>query len=152
MGIERGSTRSHCTENWLWKRLWTCRKRLRTELINYIHSGRKKFCCRSASHVKCESDGIINHGCNCNSLRTISLKFSQRCSGKHCQVKLRDLASLRKHTSDWRWQSSTWLKLLCDEPWGQGVVLTDGKDIAQNGIKMKLIYCSSFNDAGRNCV
>jgi hypothetical protein len=23
---ERGSTRSHCVENWLWKRLWTCRK------------------------------------------------------------------------------------------------------------------------------
>jgi hypothetical protein len=24
--IERGSTRSHCVENSLWKRLWTCRK------------------------------------------------------------------------------------------------------------------------------
>jgi hypothetical protein len=24
--IERGSTRSHCVENWLRKRLWTCRK------------------------------------------------------------------------------------------------------------------------------
>jgi len=24
--IERGSTRSHCLENWLWKRLWTFRK------------------------------------------------------------------------------------------------------------------------------
>jgi hypothetical protein len=23
---ERGSTRSHCVENLLWKRLWTCRK------------------------------------------------------------------------------------------------------------------------------
>ena len=25
--FERSSTRSHCVENWLWKRLWTCRKR-----------------------------------------------------------------------------------------------------------------------------
>jgi hypothetical protein len=24
--IERGSIRSHCVENWLWQRLWTCRK------------------------------------------------------------------------------------------------------------------------------
>jgi hypothetical protein len=24
--IERGSTRSHCVENWLWERLWTCRQ------------------------------------------------------------------------------------------------------------------------------
>jgi len=24
--IERGSTRSPSVENWLWKRLWTCRK------------------------------------------------------------------------------------------------------------------------------
>ena len=24
--IERGSTRPHCAEKWLWKRLWTCRK------------------------------------------------------------------------------------------------------------------------------
>jgi hypothetical protein len=24
--IERGSTRSHCLENWLWKRLWACRQ------------------------------------------------------------------------------------------------------------------------------
>jgi len=24
--IERGSTRSHCVENWLCKRLWTSRK------------------------------------------------------------------------------------------------------------------------------
>jgi len=25
-GIQRGSTRSHSMENWLWKRLWTCRE------------------------------------------------------------------------------------------------------------------------------
>ena len=25
--IERGSSRSHCVESSLWKRLWTCRKR-----------------------------------------------------------------------------------------------------------------------------
>jgi hypothetical protein len=24
--IERGNIRSHCVENWLWKKLWTCRK------------------------------------------------------------------------------------------------------------------------------
>jgi len=24
--LERGSTRSHSVENWLWKWLWTCRK------------------------------------------------------------------------------------------------------------------------------
>ena len=24
--VERGSTRSHCVENWLWKRLWACGK------------------------------------------------------------------------------------------------------------------------------
>jgi len=24
--IERRSTRSHCAENWIWKRLWTCLK------------------------------------------------------------------------------------------------------------------------------
>jgi len=24
--IERGSSRSHCVENWLLKRLWTCRE------------------------------------------------------------------------------------------------------------------------------
>jgi hypothetical protein len=24
--IERGSTRWHAVENWLWRRLWTCRK------------------------------------------------------------------------------------------------------------------------------
>jgi hypothetical protein len=24
--VNLGSTRSHCVENWLWKRLWTCRK------------------------------------------------------------------------------------------------------------------------------
>jgi len=50
--------------------------RLRSELINDIHSVRKKFCCRSAAHVKCESDGIINHECNCNSPRTISEVFT----------------------------------------------------------------------------
>ena len=26
MEIERGSTRSHTVENWLWKELWICRK------------------------------------------------------------------------------------------------------------------------------
>jgi len=25
LGTARGSTRSHCVENWLWKGLWTCR-------------------------------------------------------------------------------------------------------------------------------
>ena len=35
--IERGSTGSHCVENWLWKRLWTCRK---TDYgMNELHSG-----------------------------------------------------------------------------------------------------------------
>jgi hypothetical protein len=24
--MEREDTRSHCVENWLWKRLWACRK------------------------------------------------------------------------------------------------------------------------------
>jgi hypothetical protein len=26
LGTDRKSTRSHNLENWLWKRLWTCRK------------------------------------------------------------------------------------------------------------------------------
>ena len=24
--IERGTTGTHCAENWLWKRMWTCSK------------------------------------------------------------------------------------------------------------------------------
>ena len=31
--IERGNTRSHCVENWLWKTVWTCRQdRLRDDV------------------------------------------------------------------------------------------------------------------------
>ena len=26
LSFEGGSSRSHCVESWLWKRLWTCRK------------------------------------------------------------------------------------------------------------------------------
>jgi len=50
--------------------------RLSSELINDIYSVRKKFCCRGAAHVKCESESITNRGCNCNSPRTISEVFT----------------------------------------------------------------------------
>jgi len=49
---------------------------LSNELISDIHSVRTKFCCTSASHVKCESEGVINHGCNCNSPRSVSEVFT----------------------------------------------------------------------------
>ena len=37
--IEGGSTRSHCVENCLWKRLWTCRKAVYV-LLEYLQTGR----------------------------------------------------------------------------------------------------------------
>jgi hypothetical protein len=78
-----------------------------TQWNNVIYSVRKKFCCRSCPHVKCESKGVINHGCNCNSPRTISEDFTALLLWKHCRVALYNLAALRKHTSGWRWQSGT---------------------------------------------
>jgi hypothetical protein len=41
-GIERGSTTLHSVENWLWKRLWACRKvrycmRGVNEFMLYLH-------------------------------------------------------------------------------------------------------------------
>jgi hypothetical protein len=51
-------------------------EKLNSESINDIHSVRTTFCCRSAAQVKCESEGVINHGCNCYSPRTISEVFT----------------------------------------------------------------------------
>jgi len=47
MEIGRGSTRSHCVENWLWKRLWTCHKSDKriNQYTEYLETGfiKKKY-------------------------------------------------------------------------------------------------------------
>jgi hypothetical protein len=44
--IERGSTRSHCVENLLWKRLWTWRK------THYVMKAFHAFTCSNAGHTQ----------------------------------------------------------------------------------------------------
>jgi hypothetical protein len=39
LGVEGGSTRSHFAENWLWEKLWTCRKTECGMMLLTVHLG-----------------------------------------------------------------------------------------------------------------
>jgi len=53
--LKRGSTRSYCVENWLWKRLWTCLKTDfgMNELMNELISESRLWCSETVWWIYC---------------------------------------------------------------------------------------------------